>query len=125
MDVTFQGIATVAALAKGGKLKLIGVMANSRHNEYPNSPTLKEVGINGFDFSTWFSLAAPPGTPKDIVDRLQRETVKALADPELKERYAALGLKSNGTTPDELAALVRDQLARYGKAIRDNNIQGD
>ena len=125
VDVTFQGIATVAALAKGGKLRLIGVMANSRQPEYPNTPTLKEVGINGFDFSTWFSLAAPPGTPKDIVDRLQRETVKALADPEMKERYAALGLKPNGTTPDELAVLVRDQLARYGKAIRDNNIKGD
>ena len=125
VDVTFQGIATVAALAKGGKLRLIGVMANSRQSEYPNTPTLKEVGINGFDFSTWFSLAAPPGTPKDIVDRLQRETVKALADPEMKERYAALGLKPNGTTPDELAVLVRDQLARYGKAIRDNNIKGD
>ena len=125
VDVTFQGIATVAALAKGGKLRLIGVMANSRQPEYPNTPTLKEVGINGFDFSTWFSLAAPPGTPKDIVDRLQREVVKALADPELKERYAALGLKPNGTTPDELATLVREQLARYGKAIRDNNIKGD
>ena len=125
VDVTFQGIATVAALAKGGKLRLIGVMANSRQPEYPNTPTLKEVGINGFDFSTWFSLAAPPGTPKDIVDRLQREVVKALADPEIKERYAALGLKPNGTTPDELATLVREQLARYGKAIRDNNIKGD
>jgi len=125
VDVTFQGIATVAALAKGGKLRLIGVMADSRQPEYPNTPTLKEVGITGFNFSTWFSLAAPPGTPKEIVDRLQRESVKALADPEIKERYAALGLKPNGTTPDQLAALVRDQLGRYGKAIRDNNIQAD
>ena len=125
VDVTFQGIATVAALAKGGKLKLIGVMANSRSPEYPDSPTLKEVGINGFDFSTWFSLAAPPGTPRPIVDRLQREVVKALADPEMKERYAALGLKPNGTTPAELSALVRDQLARYGKAIKDNDIKAE
>ncbi len=125
VDVTFQGIATVAALAKGGKLKLIGVMANSRSAEYPDAPTLKEAGINGFEFSTWFSLAAPPGTPKAIVDRLQREVVKALADPEMKERYAALGLKPNGTTPEALATLVREQLARYGKAIRDNDIKGD
>jgi tripartite-type tricarboxylate transporter receptor subunit TctC len=125
VDVTFQGIATVAALAKGGKLRLIGVMTDNRHPEYPATPTLKEQGINGFDFSTWFSLAAPPGTPKEIVDRLQRETVKALADPEMRERYATLGLKPNGTTPDQLAALVRDQLGRYGKAIRDNNIQAD
>jgi tripartite-type tricarboxylate transporter receptor subunit TctC len=125
VDVTFQGIATVASLAKGGKLRLIGVMSNTRHPEYPNTPTLKEVGINGFEFSTWFALSAPPGTPKEIVNLLQREAVKALADPEMKERYAALGLTPNGSTPDELVGVVREQLARYGKAIRDNNIKGD
>jgi tripartite-type tricarboxylate transporter receptor subunit TctC len=125
VDVTFQGIATVAALAKGGKLRLIGVMTDSRQPEYPATPTLKEQGIQGFDFSTWFSLAAPTGTPREIVDRLQREAVKALADPDVKARYAALGLKSNGTTPEQLTALVRDQLARYGKAIRDNNIKAE
>ncbi len=125
VDMTFQGIATVAALAKGGKLKIIGVMANNRHPEYPNSPTLKEMGIQGFEFSTWFSLAAPPGTPKEIVERLYRESLKAMADPELKERYAALGLKQNGTTPEALGTLVREQLARYGKAIADNKITAE
>jgi tripartite-type tricarboxylate transporter receptor subunit TctC len=125
VDVTFQGIATVAALAKGGKLNLIGVMADSRHPEYPNTPTLKEQGIVGFDYSTWFSLAAPPGTPREIVDRLQREAVKALADPEIQERYAALGLRRNGTTPEQVTALVREQLTRYGKAIRENNITAE
>ena len=125
VDVTLQGIATVASLAKGGRLKLIAVMADQRHPEFPATPTLKEVGIQGFEFSTWFSLAAPTGTPRDIVDRLQREVVKALADPEMRERYAALGLRPNGTTPEQLSTLVRDQLARYGKAIRDNNIKGD
>ena len=125
VDMTLQGIATVAALAKGGKLRLIGVMADQRHPEYPDAPTLKEVGIQGFDFSTWFALAAPKGTPREIVERLQREVVKALADPEIKERYAALGLNPSGTTPEQMIALVREQLARYGKAIRDNNIKGD
>ena len=125
VDVTFQGIATVAALAKGGKLRLIGVMSDSRHPEYPDSPTLKEQGIQGFDFSTWFTLAAPTGTPKEIVDRLQREVIKALADPEVKARYAALGLKPNGTTPEQVTGLVRDQLTRYGKAIRDNGIKAE
>jgi tripartite-type tricarboxylate transporter receptor subunit TctC len=51
--------------------------------------------------------------------------VKALADPELRERYAAVGLRSRGSTPEEVTAVVREQLARYGKAIRDNNIKGD
>jgi tripartite-type tricarboxylate transporter receptor subunit TctC len=124
-DVTLQGIATVAALAKAGKLRLIGVMLDNRHPEYPDSPTLKEVGINGFDFSTWFVLTSPKGTPRDIVDRLQREVVKALGDPEIKERYAAVGLKPSGTTPERTAQIVQEQLTRYGKAIRENNIKGD
>jgi tripartite-type tricarboxylate transporter receptor subunit TctC len=125
VDVTFQGIATVAALAKGGKLRLIGVMANARNPEFPNTPTLKEMGITGFDFSTWVALTAPAGTPKDIVARLRSEAVKALADPEVKERYAAVGLKPNGGTPEELLALVNEQLVRYGKAVRDNNIKAE
>ena len=124
-DVTLQGIATVAALAKGGKLKLIGVMLDQRHPEYPDTPTLKEAGINGFDFSTWFVLTTPKGTPKDIVDRLHREVVKALADPEIREKYAAVGLKPSGTTPEKTAQIVQEQLTRYGKAIKDNNIKGD
>lgn len=125
VDVTFQGIATVAALAKGGKMRLIGVMADSRQPEYPDTPTLKEQGIQGFDYSTWFAITSPKGTPKEIQDRLQREVVKALADPMIKERYAGLGLKRNGSTSAEMATQVKDQLARYGKAIRDNNISAD
>lgn len=104
VDVTFQGIATVAALAKAGKLRLIGVMANQRHPEYPATPTLKEQGINGFEFSTWFALSAPPGTPRDIVNRLQREAVKAMGDAEIKERFAALGLAANGSSPRNWSA---------------------
>ena len=124
-DVTLQGIATVAALAKAGKLKLIGVMLDQRHPEYPDTPTLKEVGIQGFEFSTWFVLTAPKGTPREIVERLQHEAVKALGDSEIKERYAALGLKPTGTTPEQTTRIVQEQLTRYGKAIRDNNIKGD
>lgn len=125
VNVTFQGIATVAALAKGGKLRLIGVMADKRHPEYPDTPTLKEAGINGFEYSTWFALTAPKGTPRDIVDRLNREVVKALADPEIKQRYAALGLVPDGNSPEQLLALTREQLARYGKVIREKGIKGD
>lgn len=125
IDVAFQGIATVSALLKGGKLRMIGVFADARNSEYPEAPTVKEQGIQGFDFSTWFSLAAPKGTPKPIVDRLQSEVVKALADPEVKARFAGLGLKANGLRPEQTTNLVRDQLARYGKAIKDNNIQAE
>ena len=125
VNVTFQGIATVSALIKGNKLRMIGVPAKTRHPEYPNVPTFEEVGVKGFEFSTWFALTAPPGLPKDIVNILNREALKALADPEIKARYAGLGLKITGTTPDEFVALTKDQLNRYGKVIRDAKIKSD
>jgi tripartite-type tricarboxylate transporter receptor subunit TctC len=125
VNVTFQGIATVSSLVKANKLRMIGVPAKTRHPEYPNVPTFEEVGVRGFEFSTWFALTAPPGVPKDIITRLNREAIKALADPEIKSRYAGLGLQITGTTPDEFVAITKDQLARYGKVIRDANIKGD
>jgi len=125
VDVTIQGIATVNALAKGGKLRLIAVVMPNRHPEYPDSPTLIEQGITGFDYSTWFGMTAPAGTPREIVERLNREAVRALQDPDLQKRYAGLGLRPNGTTPEQTTALVRSQLTRYAKAVKDNNIQGN
>jgi tripartite-type tricarboxylate transporter receptor subunit TctC len=123
--VTVQGIATVSSLVKAGKLKLLAVITPERQADYPTAPTLVEQGIRGFDYSTWFCLTAPPGTPREIVARLHAESVKALNDPAIKERYAGLGLKPNGSTPEQLAQLVKDQLVRYGKAIKDNNIKGE
>ena len=125
VNVTFQGIATVSSLVKANKLRMIGVPSKTRHPEFPDVPTFEEVGVRGFEFSTWFALTAPPGVPKDIINRLNREAIKALADPEIKTRYAGLGLKITGTTPDEFVAITKDQLARYGKVIRDANIKGD
>ena len=123
VDLNFNGIATVSSLAKAGKLRLIGVMRNTRHPEYPNSPTLAESGVSGFDYSTWFLLTAPRGTTPEIVNRLHAEVLKALADEELQQRFAALGLRPDGTTPAQVSELVRTQLNRYKKAVEDNNIK--
>ena len=125
VNVTFQGIATVSSLHKAGKLRLISMPAGKRHPEYPSVPTFQEVGVPGFEFSAWFALTAPAATPKEIINRLNAEVLKALADPEVKNRYAALGLNTTGTSPEALQALTRDQLTRYGKVIRDNKIKGD
>ena len=125
VNVTFQGIATVSALIKGNKLRMIGVPAKTRHPEYPNVPTFEEVGVKGFEFSTWFLVTAPPGTPKEIVTRLNREIVKALSDPELRERYETLGLAPLGTSPEELATRTQQQFAKYAKVIKDNQIKSE
>jgi tripartite-type tricarboxylate transporter receptor subunit TctC len=125
VDMNLNGIATVSSLAKAGKLRLIGVMRDTRHPEYPDAPTVAEAGVKGFDFSTWFSLTAPKGTPREIIDRLHREVVSALTDAELKERFSGLGLRPDGTSPEQVTRLVETQLARYAKAVKDNNIKAE
>ena len=125
VPVTLQGLATINSLVKAGKLRLIGVPMKARHPSYPDAPTISESGLPGFEFNSWFTVMAPAGTPKDIINKLQSEIVKALADPDLKEKYAAQGLTPRGSTPDELAAATRDQLAKYARMIKEANIKAE
>ncbi|MDI9330547.1 MAG: tripartite tricarboxylate transporter substrate binding protein [Alphaproteobacteria bacterium] len=122
-DVTFQGIATVSALVKAGKLRLLGVPMKKRHPQFPDIPTFEESGVKGFEFETWFALTAPPGVPKDIIDRLHKAALQGLADTEIKERFDGLGLVPVGNTPEQFLAKTKDQHARYGKVIKEQNIK--
>lgn len=123
VDVTIQGIATVAALVKAGKLRLLGVPMKKRHPQFPDVPTFEESGVKGFEFETWFALTAPPGVPREIIDRLNRAAVLALADPEIRERFDGLGLVGVGNTPEQFLAKTKEQHARYAKVIREQNIK--
>jgi tripartite-type tricarboxylate transporter receptor subunit TctC len=125
VPMTMQGLATVAGLVRGGKLRLLAVTMKARHPQFPDVPTFAEQGVNGFEYNTWFGVTAPAGTPKDIVDRLNSEILKALADPEVKSRYENLGLASRGTSPDEMLAITRDQLGRYARVVKEANIKAD
>jgi len=125
VDTAFQGIATVNALVKGGKLRLIGVTTPKRMLQFPDVPTVSESGLPGFEFNSWFAIMAPAGTPKDIVQRLSVEVHKALADPEVRDKLNAQGLTPRGTTPEELGTATRAQLAKYGTLIKANNITAE
>src|SRR6185436_7806194 len=125
VPVALQGLATVAGLVRGGKMKLIGVGTPARAPQFPDVPTISESGLPGFQFNSWFTIVAPAGTPKEIVQRLNAEIVKALADPELREKYADQGLTIRGTTPEELGTATREQLAKYAKLMKDAGIKAD
>ena len=125
VQAAFQGIATVNALVRAGKLKLIGVTTPRRMPQFPDVPTVSESGLNGFEFNSWFAMMAPAGTPKAIVQTLAAEVAKALADPEVREKLLGLGLTPRGTSPDELARAMRAQLARYGALIKQAGITAD
>ena len=125
IPVAFQGLATVATLARGGKLRLIGVAMPARHPQFPEVPTVSESGLPGFEFNSWFAIMVPAGTPKDIVARLHAEVVKALADADIREKLNAQGLTPRGSTPEELRKATADQLAKYARLMKQAGIKAD
>ena len=125
VPVAFQGLATVASLVRGGKLRLIGVSTPARHPQFPEVPTVSESGLPGFEFNSWFAVMAPAGTPKDIIARLHAEIVKALADPDVREKLNAQGLTPRGSSPEELRKATTEQLAKYARLIKQAGISAD
>ena len=125
VPVAFQGLATVAALVRGGKAKLIGVATPARLPQFPDAPPVSESGLPGFEFNSWFTIVAPAGTPREIVARLHAEIVKALADPEVRQKFADQGLTIRGSSPEELATATRAQLARYSKLMKEAGIKAE
>ena len=108
---------------QAGRARALAVTGNRRLAALPDVPTMGEAGLAGVDASTWFGLFAPAGTPKDVVDRLQRDAASALRT--LKESFAKQGDEAIGSTPDEFAAHVRAEHAKWGKVIKDLGLKID
>jgi tripartite-type tricarboxylate transporter receptor subunit TctC len=88
-------------------------------------PTVSESGLPGFLFNSWFAMLAPAGTPKEIVARLNAEVVKAIGDAEVRRKLEELGFAVRGSSPEELGALTRDQLAKYARVIKEMGIANE
>ena len=125
VPVAFQGLATVASLVRGGKLRLIGVTTKGRHPQFPDVPTVSESGLAGFEFNSWFAMLAPAGTPKDIIAKLNAEVVKALADPDVRDKLNQQGVTPRGTSADELGTLTKAQFEKYARLIKEAGIKAD
>ena len=122
IPVGFQGLGTVAALVRGGQLRLIGVATPNRLPQFQDVPTVSESGLPGFSFNSWFAILAPAGTPKHIIARLNAEIQKAVGDPEIRRRLEDLGFAVRGSSADELGVMTREQLARYARVIKEMGI---
>lgn len=125
IPVGFQGLGTVAALVRGGQLRLIGVCTPKRLAQFAGVPTVDESGLPGFLFNSWFAMLVPARTPKDIVTRLHTEVVKALSDADVRRKLEELGFAVRGSSPDELGQMTRDQLAKYGRLIKEMGISNE
>ena len=114
---------TVAvAQAKAGKLRVIATSSGTRWQGMPEVPTAAEAGVTGFDVRSWIGIAAPAGTPRAIIERLNAEVQKALLLPEVRTRLEALGGEAKGSTPPEMKERVVFEVARWKKVIADSNI---
>ncbi len=125
IPVGFQGLGTVAALVRGGQLRLIGVSTQKRLSQFPEVPTISESGLPGFAFNSWFAILAPAGTPKNIIARLNAEVLKALADADVRHKLEDLGFAVRGSSPEELGAMTRDQLAKYARVMKEMGIANE
>ena len=122
IDSTFDpgvGLAQV----KAGKLRLVAIAGPQRHPDFPDVPTLEENGIKGVDGGPYFGFYAPNGTPREIVDRLNREVQKLMQEPVVRERFKALAVDlAPPMTPEAFAAYVRAESERYGKLLKELGI---
>jgi tripartite-type tricarboxylate transporter receptor subunit TctC len=107
-----------------GKIRALGVGHPQRVRSLPDVPAIAEI-LPGFNNTTWYGLFAPAGTPVSIINKLNAEMKRALASPEFVKHIESIGLEPAGSTPRELHDMVRTELARWTKIIRDNNIQGN
>jgi len=125
VDVHMSGMPTVFTLIKGGKMKILGVASTSRSPLFPEVPTVAASGLPGYEFTSWFGVVTPAGTPKDIVTRLNSEIAGAVADPVVRERLIAQGFSVLASSPDELARATREQLDRYAKLFKQAGIRDE
>ena len=108
---------------RSGRLKPLAISGKMRAPPLPQVPTFTKAGLPAFDMAGWTGMFAPAGTPKEIVDKISREMARILAMPEIVERLVNQGLEPLISTPEQFAALLKSDMARFAKLIKDANIK--
>ena len=125
ITMMFSTIVVVLPLVREGRLRALAVTSLRRSSAAPELPTIDESGFSGFDYTSWSGLLSPVGTPATIVRKLHLETVKALAQPDLRAKFADLGVEGMGNSPDEFAAAIKSEIPKWAKVIKDAGIKPD
>jgi tripartite-type tricarboxylate transporter receptor subunit TctC len=125
VQLMFDLVLTTAPHVKSGSVRALAVTGRERSAALPGVPTVAESGVPGYEVSAWFGFFAPAGTPASIVNTLNAETVKAMKQPDLRERLASQGAEPVTSTPAEFSAYVRDELAKWGKVVKASGMKVD
>jgi tripartite-type tricarboxylate transporter receptor subunit TctC len=122
IDMMFDSVPTAAATIEAGRLKALGTSGKVRSPILPDVPTIAEAGIPGYDATIWIGVMAPAGTPKEIVELLNREINKILIRPDIQESWKRQGANTTVMSPQEFGTYVESEIERWGKLIKANNI---
>ncbi|NBS58836.1 MAG: tripartite tricarboxylate transporter substrate binding protein [Betaproteobacteria bacterium] len=118
--LSFSTVLETIQHVKAGKVRALAVTNDHRSIALPDLPTIAEAGLPGYQSISWLALFAPAGTPKDIVNKVSAESVRILKLPDVKERLLAQGAEPIGSTPEQLAAILATDIAKYAKVIRES-----
>jgi tripartite-type tricarboxylate transporter receptor subunit TctC len=121
----FATIPSAIQHVRAGKLRAIAVTSLKRSAGVPDVPTVAESGVPGFDASSWFGLTAPAGLPRDVATKISADVARILKAPEMHERFVAQGADPVGSTPDEFAAYMRTETAKWAKLVKASGARAD
>ena len=123
IPLMFANLSAVMGNLKAGTLRALAVTGAHRSPSAPDIPTVAESALPGFEAETWWGIVAPAGTPHAVLAKLNAAARKALADDDTKKRFADLGMTNGGSSPEELDAYIKSEIAKWSKVIKDANIQ--
>jgi tripartite-type tricarboxylate transporter receptor subunit TctC len=118
IEIYFGAMVSTIPHVKSGRLRALGVTSLKRVAAAGGTPTLDEQGLKGFETGSWFGMAVPVGTPRDIIARLHAESLKAIASPDIRDRMSAEGAEFVGDTPEQFTAFVKSEIAKWGRAVK-------
>jgi tripartite-type tricarboxylate transporter receptor subunit TctC len=125
LDATLTAISTALPHIQSGQLRVLGVASDERSPIYPEAFTLREQGLSKVIASGWYGFMAPAATPGAIVDRMQAEVIRVLADPEVKQKLLAQGLEARPGTATEFGKFIDDETRKWGEVIRAAGLKGE
>ncbi len=125
VDLAFDGMGTSSTQIKAGKLIPLAITSAKRNPVLPNVPTVQEAGVPGYEVRTWYGIWAIRGTPPEIKERMYKEIVKAMNEPDLKRIWAEQGADAGGMPPAEMEKLVKAEIAKWAKVVNDAGAKVD
>jgi tripartite-type tricarboxylate transporter receptor subunit TctC len=125
VDMSFPTLSAALAHVKAGNLRALAVTDTQRSALLPDVPTLREAGVENFQFTQWLALLAPAGTPKEIVGRLNAALKDTLNSREVRDKFAQQGFDAFITTPEEAGRFIAAEVERFGKLIKTRKITAE